>query len=77
MKQLIIGIALVIIGFICSTIFKIGIFSNIGWIIYGMLFLLNPVYPNGADIRAPKIKMYVRISGAIVILFGLLIKFEV
>ena len=44
-RQIIGGIILIIAGNILAFVFHKGIFSNIVWIIYGLLFIINPVYP--------------------------------
>ena len=43
--QIIIGIILIIIANVLSFVLHNGIFSNISWVIYGLLFIINPVYP--------------------------------
>lgn len=74
--QILFGLLFVVAGFVCSAIFKNGIFSNIGWVIYGCLFLLNPVCPiRTAHVK--NIKIYIRIAGAAVILLGVLTRFGV
>ena len=44
-RQLFFGIVLIIAGNILAFTFRKGIFSNIAWILYGLLFIINPVYP--------------------------------
>lgn len=44
-NQLIVGVVIVVVGFIVSTFTQQEYFSNIGWIVYGLLFFVNPVYP--------------------------------
>ena len=43
--QLHLCIALIFAGFALTAITRISIFSNLGWILSGILFLRNPVYP--------------------------------
>ena len=39
------GLAVEVVCFILAAIFKKGIISNIGWIFYGLLFVIHPVCP--------------------------------
>ena len=43
--QIIFGLAIIIIGNILAFVFHHGVFANIAWIIYGLLFVINPSYP--------------------------------
>lgn len=72
--QLWIGLILVLAGLACSTVFQKPWLGNLGWIVCGGLFLLHPVCPAGTDGR-PRMKCYVRLSGLVVILLGLSIRF--
>ena len=75
------GFAIVIACFILSTIFNRGIFSNIGWILNGLLFVIHPVCPEvwkwryGDDEK--RMNRDFRIAGAVVIAVGLLTRFGV
>jgi len=77
--QLLSGVILVIIGSTLSFAFHNGIFLNIAWIVYGLLFILNPVYPerlkqaNGEKTA----KRVMRIAGVLCILIGLLTRYIV
>ena len=75
LKQIILGIVLIIVGNILAFVFHNGIFSNIMWILYGLLFILNPVYPEQIDSK--KGKQGARIAGFICIVVGLLTRFIV
>lgn len=44
-RQIFGGVILVLIGNVLAFIFHQGIFVNIAWILYGLLFILHPVYP--------------------------------
>ena len=54
-----------------------GIFSNISWVIYGLLFIINPVYPERYGNNEKKAKLGVRIAGIICVAVGLLTRFAV
>ena len=75
-RQIILGIVLVVIGNTLSFTLHNGIFSNAAWIIYGLLFLVNPIYPERC-IDKKKGKIAARIAGLICISIGLLTKFIV
>ena len=69
-KQIILGIVLIIIGKLLEFAFHNGIFSNIAWILYGLVFLLNPVCPERYDNKAGKLGA--RFAGILCIIIGLL-----
>lgn len=73
--QMTIGLIIIVAGFICSTIFKQGIFSNIAGAIYGLLFVIHPVYPQ--SIKSPRMKLYMRLAGIAVILIAVLTRYGV
>lgn len=80
-QQFCAGLAIEIVCFMLATIFKLGIISNIGWIIYGLLFVIHPVCPEAWKWKyagdEKRMKRNFRIAGCVVILFGLLTKFGV
>ena len=74
-RQLFLGIVLIIAGNILAFIFRKGIFSNIAWILYGLLFIINPVYPERYRDNGGKAKIAVRIAGIVCIIVGLITRF--
>lgn len=74
-RQIVLGIVLIIVGNLLAFTFHNGIFSNIMWILYGLFFILNPVYPEQSDSK--KGKKGARIAGIICIAVGLLTRFIV
>ncbi len=74
--QLYISAALILIGNLLSTLLKIGILCNIAWILSGLLYFLHPVCPS-VSANNPRIERAVRIAGVILILIGVLIRFQV
>ena len=78
-QQVLFGIVLVIIGNSIAFALHNGIFTNLSWIIYGITFLINPVYPKRAEwtLGDKKARMVVRFCGGICILVGMLIKVKV
>lgn len=74
-----ISLAIVACAFLCGQIFKIGVFHNIGWILVGLLFVINPVWPKAVDWRNhDELKKGIRIGGVLVIIvYGFLIRYGV
>lgn len=76
-RQIIFGIILIIAGNMLAFVLHKGIFSNIMWIIYGLLFVINPVYPERSGYNEKKAKMGARIAGIVCIIVGLITRFIV
>ncbi|MBE6008511.1 MAG: oxidoreductase membrane subunit [Lachnospiraceae bacterium] len=77
-KQFGICIGILIISFIFANITKIGIFTNIAWIIYGLTFVINPVWPEIWDhLDHKKLKLGCRIGGILVLIVALITRFGV
>ncbi len=74
-RQVILGIVLIVLGNLLAFTLHNGIFSNIAWIIYGLLFLLHPVYSERFDNK--KGKLGARIAGILCIVIGLITRFIV
>ena len=74
-RQLFLGIVLIIAGNILAFIFRKGTFSNIAWILYGLLFIINPVYPERYRDNEEKAKIAVRVVGIICVVVGLITRF--
>ena len=72
-NQMVLGILLVALGHILAAVTDKGFFMNLGWISYGLLFLIHPVWSREAATH-PKSKTYVRIAGAVVVLIGLVVR---
>lgn len=75
------AVGIILGGFLLATVFKRGIFSNIAWVMSGLLFIINPVIPEftkskyGGDDRW--MKNTARSAGILVIIIGLITKFGV
>ena len=72
-RQIILGLLLIIIGNILAFVCHNSSFSNIAWMMYGLLFLFNPVHPECYDNK--KGKCGVRIAGIICIVVALIMRF--
>lgn len=78
-RQLLFGLILIVLGNFFAFIFRQGVFSNIAWIAYGSMFLVNPVYPErlGYFHGEKKVKCAIRIVGLICIIVGLITRFQI
>ena len=72
-RQILVGLILLSLGHLLSWVTGWQYFQNLGWIAYGLLFLIHPVWLESAS-QNPRIKTYVRIAGAVVILIGLMLR---
>lgn len=73
------SLAIVACAFSCGQIFKTGVFHNIGWILVGLLFVINPVWPKAVDWQNhDELSKGIRIGGVLVIIvYGFLIRYGV
>lgn len=73
--QLIIGLLIMGIGHLTAHLIQNGICINVAYIIIGLLFIINPVYPNINHMVEPKQGILgARIGGALIIVLGFIIK---
>lgn len=72
-NQMILGFLIMIAGFVCATIFQQATFYKLGVVIYGLLFVIHPVYP--ASITNPRMKLYVRLTGIMIVLLSIITRF--
>lgn len=70
------AILIIIAGIVLSHLLKIGWFSNIAWVIYGLIYVLHPLDLHNQPLT-PKGAAAVRIAGAVIMLFGLITRFGV
>ncbi len=77
--QIRVSLAIIVCAFVLGQIVKMGVFHNIGWILVGLLFAINPVWPEAADWRDHgELRKGIRIGGVlVVIVFGFLIRYGV
>ena len=77
-QQTLIGIGLIVLSAVLSHLFHHGGFHRVAWIVYGLMFLLNPVWPQSwahADPRKMKAGCY--LAGVICILVGIWTRFGI
>lgn len=69
------------IGLLCyilASVVKQGLFMNAAWIIYGLFWIINPVWPQSWDWKDhSKLKLGTRIAGILAIIIGLITRFGV
>ncbi len=73
------ALAVLACAFLFGHFFKAGVFCNIGWILAGLLFVLNPIWPEGWDWKEhDKLEKGIRIGSILVIvLFGFFMRYGV
>ena len=72
-KQQIITTAIVLLGtFLLSILLKQGIFFNLGWIVSGLMCVVNPVYPDlSVNANLDNIEKSIRVVGIVLVAIGL------
>ena len=61
-----------------SEITKVSLFNNAAWIIWGLFFIINPVWPKAWEhSNHDKMRLGCRIGGVLAIVFGLITRFGV
>lgn len=67
--QMISSLVIILLANVLSTIFKHWIYRSAGFVVCGLLWIIHPVLPNGAEV-SKRILLWVRIAGIILILIG-------
>lgn len=68
--QMISSLVIILLANVLSTIFKHWIYRSAGFVVCGLLWIIHPVLPNGAEI-CKRTLLWVRIAGVILILIGI------
>ena len=76
-RQVFIGLILIAVGNILALILHEGLCANIAWVLYGIVLIINPVYPERYSNDAKKAKWGIRIAGIICVLVGVLTRYVV
>lgn len=74
-KQILLGVILVILANILAFAFRQGLFSNIAWVLYGLLWIVHPLYPEQMDAKKGRLASW--LAGAMCILIGLMTRFVI
>lgn len=76
--QIKICIGIQVFCFILATITKYGVFSNVAFVIFGLFFTINPVWPKMWDYADhDKLRLGSRIGGILIVILGVLTRFGV
>ena len=74
--QIKISVGILLLCFVLAHITKQGVFTNVGWVISGLFFVINPVWPKMWDWKDHKyLKLGSRIGGILAIVIGLITRF--
>ena len=68
-KQMIIAVIIIILANIMTDIFDFWIYRSVGFVICGLIWIIHPVWPNGAEV-SKRTLLWTRIAGVILILIG-------
>ena len=68
--QMMISLVIIILANILSTIFKHWIYRSAGFVVCGLLWIVHPVLPKGAEVSERTI-LATRVAGIILILIGI------
>ena len=68
--QMIISLVIIILVNILSTIFKHWIYRSAGFVVCGLLWIVHPVLPKGAEVSERTV-LAARVAGIILILIGI------
>lgn len=74
-QQVFVGIILIVVGNVLALILHKGLFANIAWLLYGLILILHPVYPERYSDDVKRAKLGSRIAGIICILAGILTRY--
>ena len=67
--QMISSLVIILLANVLSTIFKHWIYRSAGFVVCGLLWIIHPVLPNGAEV-SKRTLLWVRIAGIILVLIG-------
>ena len=74
--QIQISMRIFLLCFVIAHVTKCGIFTNLGWMIAGLFFVINPVWPKMWDRKDHRyLKLGSRIGGILAIVIGLITRF--
>lgn len=76
--QIRLSLGIGLLCFILASVVKQGLFMNAAWIIYGLFWIINPVWPQSWDWKDHNIlRRSIRIAGVLAIIIGLITRFGV
>ncbi|MDD5860035.1 MAG: oxidoreductase membrane subunit [Eubacteriales bacterium] len=74
-QQIFAGIILIVAGNVLALISHKGLFVNIAWLLYGLVLIFHPVYPEKYRDDEKRAKLASRISGVVCVLVGVLTRY--
>lgn len=69
-SQMLISLFIILLANMISTIMEHWIFRSAGFVVCGLLWLIHPVLPDGAEV-SKRTLFWTKIAGVILILIGL------
>lgn len=70
--QIITAALISLLGFMMSQFLGNGLYYNLAWVISGLMFLINPLYPEGLiRLEGKKAEKSIRIAAVLIIFAGL------
>ena len=77
-NQMRLCLVLLFLCFVLATVTKIAWLHNLGWIIYGLFFIINPVWPKSWEWNdTKKLRLGCRAAGVFCIVIALITRFGV
>ena len=71
-------IGVFVVALVLAEVTQNSIYHNFAWVIWGMSFLLHPVWPKAVDQADHRVlEIFCRIAGAIVVVIGMTTSFVV
>ena len=67
--QMIISIIIILAANILTDVFEHWLYRSIGWVVCGLLFVINPAIPGGME-KNKKTVFWTRMGGVLLILIG-------
>ncbi len=74
--QMIVSVVIIILVNLLTDIFDFQVYRSIGFAICGLLWVIHPVLPNGAEV-SKRTLLWTRIAGVILILIGISVCFNI
>lgn len=76
LTQVLVGFAIMGLCFFASELLETGIFQNVAWICWGLMWIIHPVWPKMWDYSDhDKLRKGCRIAGALAVAMGLFTQF--
>lgn len=67
--QMIVSLIVILLANVLSTVLKHWVYRSAGFVVCGLLWIIHPVLPNGAEV-SKRTLFWTRIAGVILVLIG-------